>query len=61
MKQKPKLSFDHLVRERYPTFQDALRDVDDALCVVHLYAMLPSGSTSVCIFYKYYDCCEAKT
>src|SRR5262245_21338255 len=27
---------------RYPTFIDALRDIDDALCVIFLFAMLPS-------------------
>lgn len=28
---------------RYPTFIDALRDIDDALCMVFLFASLPSG------------------
>lgn len=28
---------------RYPTFIDALRDIDDALCVVSLFASLPSN------------------
>jgi pescadillo protein len=48
-KHKPVLTLDHLVRERYPTFVDALRDIDDALCMVHLYAMLPLGTCKVCM------------
>ncbi|RDB29085.1 Pescadillo [Hypsizygus marmoreus] len=41
---KPVYRLDHIIKERYPTFIDAVRDIDDALCMVFLFASLPSNS-----------------
>ena len=44
---KPVFKVDHMIRDRYPTFLDALRDIDDALSTLHLFAMLPRADTVI--------------
>lgn len=40
----PKARLDHVVLERYPTFNDALKELDDPLCVIGLFANMPSNT-----------------
>ncbi|XP_034728678.1 pescadillo [Etheostoma cragini] len=35
---KPVYKLDHIIKERYPSFIDALRDIDDALCMCFLFS-----------------------
>lgn len=37
----PRVAIDHVVKERYPTFIDALRDMDDALTLCCLFSTFP--------------------
>lgn len=45
MSKMPKYSLVSVIKDRYPTFLDALRDLDDALCLIALYAQLPQHMT----------------
>ncbi|KAL4224234.1 mRNA-binding ribosome synthesis protein [Mactra antiquata] len=40
-KTKPKYKLDHIVKERYPSFIDAVRDLDDCLSMIFLFATFP--------------------
>ena len=39
---RPRMEFQHIIKERYPSFTDSLRDLDDALCLIFLYAKFPT-------------------
>merc|ERR1711981_111610 len=41
---KPRYSLDHIVRERFPTFIDAIRDLEDCLCLCFLYSTFPKNT-----------------
>jgi pescadillo protein len=45
-KRKPKLNMDHFVRERYPSLQDAVNDLDDALSLIYLFSEMQYGITN---------------
>lgn len=42
LKNHPELKLDHIVKERYPTFIDAVKDLDDCLTLLFLFSTFPS-------------------
>ncbi|XP_026724614.1 pescadillo homolog [Trichoplusia ni] len=42
LRDHPQINIDHIVKERYPTFVDALRDLDDCLTLCFLFSTFPS-------------------
>ena len=43
---RPKYKLDHIVKERYPTFLDSVRDMDDSLSMCSLFATFPKSSST---------------
>jgi len=39
----PQIRLDHIIKERYPAFTDAVRDLDDSLCMLFLFAELSAA------------------
>lgn len=44
-KSRPSIVLNRIVRERYPTFEDAVRDLEDPLNLVNTFAILPAHRT----------------
>ena len=39
---KPRMNIDHVVRERYQNFEDALKDLDDCISSLALFQSMPA-------------------
>jgi pescadillo protein len=54
---KPTLNMDHFVRERYPTLQDAVNDLDDGLSLISLFSEMQYGVTAKVMSKKLFKEC----
>ena len=52
---KPEWNIDHVIKERFPTFDMAVKELDEALSMTHLFGSLPSNNK---IFTKVIDQCK---
>lgn len=50
IKNEPKYTLIHLIKERYPTFMDAIRDLDDAVTMIHLFMLMPTKTVKPSTF-----------
>ncbi|KAK9119796.1 hypothetical protein Scep_017889 [Stephania cephalantha] len=53
---RPSYTLDRVIKERYPKFIDALRDLDDCLTMVHLFAALPAMDTEKLAVQRVHNC-----
>uniref|UniRef100_A0A6G3MFD9 Pescadillo homolog (Trinotate prediction) n=1 Tax=Henneguya salminicola TaxID=69463 RepID=A0A6G3MFD9_HENSL len=42
LKNKPKLNLEHIIKERYPSFDDVSKDLDDSLSLIFTLARMPT-------------------
>jgi len=54
---KPKLNMEHFVRERYPSLQDAVNDLDDAISMICLFVEMQYGVAAKTMKKKHFDEC----
>lgn len=54
-KNKPKYKLHHIVKERYPTFIDAVRDLDDCLSMIFLFSTFPNTK---CTYAQFIQLCR---
>ncbi|TQE03024.1 hypothetical protein C1H46_011388 [Malus baccata] len=53
---RPTYKLDRIILQRYPKFVDALRDIDDCLTMVHLFAALPAIEDRIDALLAFVNC-----